>query len=88
MVPVNNQYNMSKRKRKWIIFWILFHYQECKTGKYGLNCTKICGACLNNIDCHHVTGRCFSGCKKGWKDSEKCDDGIYFKYTSHFLTYY
>nr|XP_022311497.1 uncharacterized protein LOC111116787 isoform X2 [Crassostrea virginica] len=49
--------------------------KRCETGKYGLNCTTNCGACLNDTDCHHVTGNCSSGCKNGWKDAEKCDKG-------------
>ena len=57
---------------------IWFYYKGCETGSYGLNCTKNCAACLHDTDCHHVTGMCSSGCKKGWKDVEKCDKGIYF----------
>nr|XP_022311501.1 uncharacterized protein LOC111116789 isoform X2 [Crassostrea virginica] len=49
--------------------------QKCGNGTYGLNCSEDCGACLNDTDCHHVTGECPSGCEQGWKTTNKCDRG-------------
>ncbi|XP_078327529.1 uncharacterized protein LOC111116790 [Crassostrea virginica] len=49
--------------------------QKCGNGTYGVNCSEDCGACLNDTECHHVTGECPSGCEQGWKTTKKCDKG-------------
>ena len=58
------------------LFW--FFNQECEKGKYGLYCKETCGACLNETACDHKTGSCYSGCKTGWYQTDKCDKGKHF----------
>nr|XP_034307867.1 multiple epidermal growth factor-like domains protein 11 [Crassostrea gigas] len=44
------------------------HYiTECDGRTYGLNCSQTCGACINNSQCHHVSGMCPWGCKNGFQ---------------------
>lgn len=53
---------------------------ECETGKYGINCSKNCGNCHKQYECHHVDGFCSEGCSAGYKGS-LCNECKY-----HFLT--
>lgn len=53
---------------------------ECETGKYGVNCSKSCGNCLNQSQCQNVDGFCSEGCSAGYMGSlctEQCDSGKY-----------
>lgn len=45
---------------------------------YGENCSKSCGNCKNNQQCHNIDGTCMSGCENGYQGS-KCDKGISHK---------
>lgn len=41
---------------------------ECIEGYYGEECGSICGYCLDNTTCHHVTGSCDKGCQPGYQE--------------------
>ena len=55
---------------------------ECKDNTYGMECTKVCGNCLNGEQCNHVNGSCPDGCDKG-THGDKCDIGWYYCYFYH-----
>lgn len=39
---------------------------ECKNKKYGRNCNRPCGNCLNKAQCHPFYGYCMDGCATGF----------------------
>ncbi|XP_067679820.1 uncharacterized protein [Haliotis asinina] len=39
---------------------------ECPKRTFGVNCSSMCGHCVDNEPCHHVTGTCLKGCSPGW----------------------
>ncbi|XP_062616358.1 multiple epidermal growth factor-like domains protein 10, partial [Saccostrea cucullata] len=51
---------------------------ECPHGRYGSECEEFCGKCKG--ECDHVNGRCYNGCKPGYKGlscNAKCPSGSY-----------
>ena len=50
----------------------------CDGNTYGQDCTTSCGNCINEDQCHHVTGVCPNGCDKGVY-GENCDKGNVIK---------
>lgn len=46
----------------------------CTAGYYGEHCISICGHCLNNSACDHITGVCEQGCEPGYQ-GEICTEG-------------
>ena len=52
----------------------------CVDGTYGQNCSQDCSDNCYNKTCHVVSGKCLSGCRKGWigpfckQSSAKSDD--------------
>ena len=40
-----------------------------------MECTLVCGNCLNGEQCNHVNGSCPNGCAKG-THGDKCDKGM------------
>ncbi|XP_062612923.1 receptor-type tyrosine-protein phosphatase epsilon-like isoform X2 [Saccostrea cucullata] len=47
---------------------------------YGINCSKKCGNCLDELQCHHINGTCLNGCSSGYKDelcTVECDGGMF-----------
>lgn len=54
-------------------------YTECNTGEYGINCSKSCGNCYNQSQCHNVDGSCSEGCSAGYKGSLCTDRKYYFR---------
>ena len=48
---------------------------ECAFGKYGLNCSSVCGHCSDLSDCVHIDGTCQNGCQSGYQ-GRLCKDGI------------
>lgn len=48
---------------------------ECKLTTYGETCSMKCGQCKRKKHCHHITGICTRGCKKGFQ-GERCNKGI------------
>lgn len=48
---------------------------ECDGGTYGQGCSSTCGSCINNTQCHHITGTCVQGCGPGYQGN-KCKEGI------------
>ena len=53
----------------------IFFSAECKDNTYGMECTLVCGNCLNGEQCNHVNGSCPNGCAKG-THGDKCDKGM------------
>ena len=39
----------------------------CETGKYGPQCQKTCGYCLDQSECFHTNGTCLTGCLAGYQ---------------------
>ncbi|XP_052694239.1 uncharacterized protein LOC128172487 [Crassostrea angulata] len=63
---------------------------ECDTGEYGINCSKSCGNCYNQSQCHNVDGSCSEGCSAGYKGSLCIDRKYYFRVFTiniYLLTY-
>lgn len=54
----------------------MLNWQVCTTGFYGEKCSSICGYCLNNSVCDHVTGVCEQGCEPGYQ-GENCTEGMW-----------
>lgn len=46
---------------------VIFVVLECKAGFYGEQCGSICGHCLDNGACEHITGYCLKGCEPGYQ---------------------
>ena len=44
----------------YVIFFI-----ECDKGMFGNECTRTCGHCFGEEECHHINGTCLKGCKDG-----------------------
>lgn len=53
----------------------------CEMGKYGNNCEKSCGHCVNGTSCNSTTGHCLHGCDPGWQ-GPKCDIGLFLSFNS------
>lgn len=51
-----------------------FSFSECKFKTYGVNCSMKCGHCQKKKQCHHITGFCKKGCKKGFQ-GDGCNKG-------------
>ena len=48
----------------------------CDSGYYGVECLQECSSfCKLSKNCHHVSGHCKDGCKKGWQGMD-CFEGI------------
>lgn len=47
---------------------MIFIRLECIAGYFGDDCERICGYCLDNTTCHHVTGSCSIGCQPGYQE--------------------
>lgn len=45
----------------------MFMVPACDNGTYGTDCMEFCGKCLDNEQCHHINGTCFSGCDPGYQ---------------------
>ena len=45
----------------------MFVVTACDNGTYGADCMEFCGKCLDNEQCHHINGTCFSGCDPGYQ---------------------
>ena len=41
-----------------------------------MECTQVCGKCLNGEQCDHVNGSCANGCDKG-THGDKCNKGLW-----------
>lgn len=48
---------------------------ECGDGKFGQNCSSLCGHCHDKEQCHYINGTCFNGCDDGYQGSD-CTQGI------------
>lgn len=48
---------------------------ECYGGKFGQNCSSICGHCLGKKQCNFINGTCFNGCDEGYHGSY-CTKGM------------
>ena len=59
---------------------------ECKDNTYGMDCSMVCGNCLNGEQCNHVNGSCHDGCDKG-THGDKCDIGWYNCYFYHSVVW-
>lgn len=60
------------------IYRIISINSECETGKYGVNCSKSCGNCLNQSQCQNVDGFCSEGCSAGYMGSLCTERKYYF----------
>ena len=49
----------------------VFKFIECDGGRYGQNCSEICGGCHGNEQCHHIDGTCPNGCNRGYS-GDRC----------------
>lgn len=69
-------------------YHIILINSECETGKYGVNCSKSCGSCLKQSQCHNVDGSCSEGCSAGYKGS-LCTERKYhfFLHQIHFTSF-
>lgn len=44
----------------------LICFVGCGEGRFGPQCSFLCGHCLGGVVCDHVNGSCPAGCSKGW----------------------
>ncbi|VDI03856.1 Hypothetical predicted protein [Mytilus galloprovincialis] len=58
----------------------------CDPGFFGNNCSRKCSKNCFNPYCHHVTGDCIGGCKKGW-DEFNCTKGLVLQRDFHRIKY-
>ena len=49
----------------------------CNYYRYGVECSEICGYCLNKTNCHHINGLCLKGCDPSFQ-RDKCLGGTFF----------
>ena len=45
----------------------LIFVTACTSGRYGQDCTEMCGNCAGGAVCDHVDGTCSVGCDPGWQ---------------------
>lgn len=51
----------------------LIFFTECRDGFYGKSCVHQCSEnCYVTRRCDKITGKCFKGCKPGWR-TDTCD---------------
>lgn len=43
-------------------------FVECVDGFYNINCSGICGSCVNGEICEKHEGHCVNGCKTHYKE--------------------
>ncbi|XP_022313927.1 uncharacterized protein LOC111118655 [Crassostrea virginica] len=48
--------------------------KNCSFGRYGTNCSQVCGHCVVNTTCD-VTGVCAYGCVSGWR-GRRCLEAV------------
>ena len=68
----------------------VFLLQECSSGTYGNNCTKMCSEyCLHNKPCNHIDGACTDGCQNGYIGDicNTCKKIFKFNFLSIFIIY-
>ena len=59
-------------------------FVECDGGFFGPNCTKPCGKCYENEQCHNVNGSCLKGCADGYSGINCTnDEGMCISMTFH-----
>lgn len=55
--------------------YVIIHYTTgCIDRMYGVDCSRKCGACVDNEACHYINGSCMKGCEKGYY-GQQCDKG-------------
>lgn len=47
---------------------------ECEGGKFGQNCSSVCGHCPDKKQCNNINGTCPNGCDSGYQGSH-CTKG-------------
>ena len=58
------------------IHYLCFFLKACYSGKFGDDCNRTCGRCLQGNDCHNINGTCLSGCEPGY-NGQLCDTRMY-----------
>ena len=53
---------------------VLF-YQECSDGRYGFDCSSVCGRCINYDPCNKTNGVCLNGCAEGFTGELRLTSG-------------
>lgn len=51
---------------------------ECRNGKFGQNCSSLCGHCLKKDLCHFINGTCLNGCVENYNGSNCTQGNINF----------
>lgn len=52
------------------LYIALLYFVECIEGRYGLNCSQVCGHCKDKTQCHHISGLCVLGCDTGYRGNQ------------------
>lgn len=60
------------------LFITRHYFVECSEGRYGLNCSQLCGHCKEKTQCHHISGFCAVGCDSGYWGA-RCTQSGFFK---------
>lgn len=77
---INLNVNLNQRTHLWTIVCFLrflnvravtrelslICFVGCGEGRFGPQCSFLCGHCLGGVVCNHVNGSCPAGCSKGW----------------------
>ncbi|XP_062580036.1 tenascin-like [Saccostrea cucullata] len=45
---------------------LLYGFMACDSNMFGKDCSKLCGSCRDETQCHHITGTCHLGCNSGY----------------------
>lgn len=62
-------------------------FLACNKGRYGLNCSQVCGHCKENTHCHHISGLCDWGCDTGYRGNQ-CTQLVSFCAYKEYELYY
>lgn len=71
---------------------------DCNGGKYGKNCSVLCGHCQDKEQCHYIHRSCPNGCDDGYQGGDciqginnalvTCKEtGIYFEKLQNYFNY-
>lgn len=58
-------------------------FLACNKGRYGLNCSQVCGHCKENTHCHHISGLCDWGCDTGYRGNQCTQSKFHFVHTKN-----
>lgn len=74
MIAKQNTSNKTNCTQSMVYLIFVFVLLECDGGRFGVNCSQLCGHCVKKEPCHYLNGTCPNGCDDGYQGNE-CVDG-------------